>query len=414
MQACNYWAGKWVQQQEYLGVSKEHLKWGFIILASLATILMVVRRAFMGCWGAKASYNLFALTFNSVLNQPMSWFDVTTPGQILGTLAENTSQTDFQTPLNIGVFLDLFSNFVVCCILVMILIPYLAILAVVLMILLYLTMRVYLRTSVDIRKISLDSLSPLINKITEMANSLEVLRAFNKLAWIKRSYESLLEINTSAQIHEKAIGIWMNFRLQLMTSVFCSVAPFLLALSKTEHWKVDTSSSTVVYGTILSGVFLLSNDLSTLAYSYGEIAKGMSSVQRLVEYIRLNSASLKRTKIAEVNHDWPSKGKVEIDNMSVRYGEGPLVLEDMTLTIDTWAEDRDSRTYWQRKEHFSVRTSWTRRALRTGDRGRCGAYKGDETGVQVENRVRRTAAVPPSRHSDERTWTLGSRQARTK
>ena len=60
----------------------------------------------------------------------------------------------------------------------------------------------------------------------------------------------------------------------------------------------------------------------------------MTSVERVVEYIELPSEPLYKGVAAKPSNDWPQKGRIEFENVSLRYDEHlPRAIKDLSLEI---------------------------------------------------------------------------------
>lgn len=89
----------------------------------------------------------------------------------------------------------------------------------------------------------------------------------------------------------------------------------------------------VLFGTILSNVFLIGNQMSFLIFTFSEVAKDMSSVQRIFEYAdyKDHEADWKKP-VPPVN--WPSQGKLVVKRAVARFRPGlPIILNDLNLEI---------------------------------------------------------------------------------
>ena len=337
VQLGNFWAGKWSQQKEYLGFEGDS-QFGMVYLGIAATIFLtlVIRSWCFGVFGSKSSYSLFRRLLINVLRRPMSFFDTTPTGTIMNRCNDDVYQTDFMVPLNLSFFLESLASFLVGVILVVLVLPYLLSLVLVFGVLLFFAMRKYMRTAVELRRLTQLAVSPLLNRVSESIGGVVSVRAYKKIEWMREKFAGGLNMYVSTQIHERLSGVWINFRLELMVSVLVGVTPFMMVLIKTQNWNLSPTtegSNAVIFGTILTNIFLLGNLMGFFIFSFSEVAKGMSSVQRLVEYIDYKEHERPWEK-PQAPAGWPSHGSIRMKNLTLRYRDGlPLVVRGLDFEI---------------------------------------------------------------------------------
>jgi ATP-binding cassette, subfamily C (CFTR/MRP), member 1 len=127
---------------------------------------------------------------------------------------------------------------------------------------------------------------------------------------------------------------WINYRLEIITSFLVGGTAFLVVATK-QIPEINSQISVVVFALVLSWIFALGSILSFTIFTLSEVIKGMSSVERVFEYIRYKEHEQPwETPRAAAN--WPSKGEIEFKNVSVRYREGlPLVLNNVSTKIQS-------------------------------------------------------------------------------
>ena len=126
---------------------------------------------------------------------------------------------------------------------------------------------------------------------------------------------------------------WISFRLDLMVTLVCGLTPFVLAASKVQGWKIVSDGDVVLYGTILSNIFLIGNQMSYFVFTFSEVAKDISAVQRILEYTEVKDQEDAWMKPG-VPKQWPSEGSISVKDVSVRFRPGlPLVLKQLNNEI---------------------------------------------------------------------------------
>ena len=132
-------------------------------------------------------------------------------------------------------------------------------------------------------------------------------RAFGKVEWTKAKFGRNVDLYLNSQIHEGLSAVWFNYRLELMVSLLAGGAPFLIALAKTQGWRMTSASGDIaIFGTILTNILLLGNMVGFFMFAFTEVAKGMSSVERLFEYMNYN-AHERSWDSPKAPENWPSE-----------------------------------------------------------------------------------------------------------
>jgi ABC-type multidrug transport system fused ATPase/permease subunit len=213
--------------------------------------------------------------------------------------------------------------------------PYTLIFVFFLLLLFYFFMRKYMRTSLELRRLTIMAVSPILARLGEAIVGVSVVRAFDKLDWLRKSMNNMIDTYLRAQIHERLSGVWINFRLEIMVGIIAGISPFMIALMKTNGWNLSsTQGNNAIYGTILTNIFLLGNAIGFFVFSFSEVAKGMSSVQRLVEYIEYDIHE-RPWDTPKAPQNWPQEGRIELKNLTLRYrAKLPLVIKGLDFSIE--------------------------------------------------------------------------------
>lgn len=332
-QVSAYWAGKWAEYS-YSGLSTD-TEYGLVYLVIILAMMacLILRSYFWGLFGAIASFNLFKSILWNVLRRPMSFFDTTPNGVIMNRCNDDIFQVDFQIPMIYAFLFEGLAIFIVTFVLLMSLVPYLLIILFFLAIIFYFILRKYVRTSIEIRRLSQLAVSPLLNRVSEMIGGVVSIRAYNKTGFMRDKYSKDLDRITSTQYHERLSSVWINFKLEIIVSVLVVLTPFLIAMVKTEGLTLTSTTSLAAYGTILTNIFVLGSSIPFLIFSFSEVTKGMSSVQRLIEYIEYKEHE-RDWEFPKAPINWPSKGEIEFKNLHIRYRPKlPLVLKGLDFRI---------------------------------------------------------------------------------
>lgn len=96
---------------------------------------------------------------------------------------------------------------------------------------------------------------------------------------------------------------------------------------------VFTTKGIVTVGTVAAFVLYLSNlfePIQQLSQLYGTLQSAAAAVKKLFDVLDTRTTVPERAGAV----DLPADGRIEVDHVSFRYGDGPLVLRDVSLAVD--------------------------------------------------------------------------------
>ena len=189
----------------------------------------------------------------------------------------------------------------------------------------------FVKTSTELRRLFQISTSPIISTVSEMINGLTSIRVFGKVQFMSENFDKRVQLNNSVYLHEAYVAVWMSVWLDLSMAVLIAFVSFFVVL--TRYVNINSTDNDNVYGFVLSTTLSIGGILPMMLFTLSESLKSISSVQRLHEYYS-NDEIERPFETPEAPKKWPSQGKIEVDNLTIRYREGlPLVLKGVNLSV---------------------------------------------------------------------------------
>jgi ATP-binding cassette subfamily C (CFTR/MRP) protein 1 len=176
----------------------------------------------------------------------------------------------------------------------------------------YVLQKIYLRTSRQLRLLDLESKSPLYSHFTETLSGLVTIRAFGWQAQSASKNRRLLDSSQKPYYLLYCIQRWLNLVLDLMLA---GIATVLIA--SVTQMRGTTSAGTL--GIALVNILQFNTTLSFLIRKWTQLETSIGAVAR-VKSFEANTPS--ENKPLEVNlppAQWPMRGKVEFRNVSANY-----------------------------------------------------------------------------------------------
>merc|ERR1712205_22785 len=278
----------------------------------------------------RAAKNLHNKLLGRVLKMPMSFFDTTPSGRIINRFSRDTETIDSVLPGIVVQFLGCISNIITTLAIIcaatlwfMIALPPIF--------LIYISVqRFYIPACRELQRIESITRSPIYSGLGEAVLGVETIRAYRAQAHFILEADLKAQKNADAFISQRMAACWLNMRLRFIGTGIVLLASFLVIQGKVE---AGLAGLTLVYALDVTKYMEHGTNMAS------ELETKMNAVERIVEYLDkpLESSHDTDASVAlGIPVDWPKKGKLEVDNLSMRYRPGlPLVLKNLTFTVNS-------------------------------------------------------------------------------
>ncbi|KAL7753538.1 hypothetical protein RI367_001313 [Sorochytrium milnesiophthora] len=309
-------------QAQIIGI---YVGWG--LLQSVLTMWSNIQFVYAGVRGSQRLHNA---ALNRIMRAPLSFFDQTPLGRIMSRFSKDVDVTD-------NILYDLFRMFfrsfsmslsiiVVMCISTPILIAPLVVL-----IIFYLVVQMFYRTSVrELKRLESITRSPLYAQLGEALTGIVTIRSFGATDRFMELNKTLMDVNNTPYFLQITAQRWLGVRLEL-------IANLLTVLSATFGLVGRHTISPALVGLSLSYALQITMILNNCVFQGAEAESQMNTVERL-DYYAQEIPNEKPAVVpdAQVPENWPSTATIQFDqlNLSYRPDDGvPPVLKDFTLRI---------------------------------------------------------------------------------
>lgn len=327
----DYWLGS--NLKEFFNIENEEqltkYAYSVFIICMIASILL--RSDLLGVSMSKASYYLSKKMLRNYTMRPILYFDTTSAGVIMNKCTKDVATVDSILPrtlyssiLNGTTLAVVFSlasltNFPTVVLLVLFIWGSIEF------------FREYLKTALQLARMSKVSSSPVIGKLGELINGLVVIRQYSKVDFfLKRFFESS-DLHNCVKFHEMAGELWLKIRLEY--SVFLVVCISIVSITTLKCFEFIGAESTVKIAITINYLLSLGGVTGTFMFGVTETIKNFSAVERIqeeVEYSHHEDFGLKGI----VDNSWPNTGSISFQNLQVRYRDDqPLVIKGLDLHI---------------------------------------------------------------------------------
>ncbi|KAL9623731.1 MAG: hypothetical protein Q9160_001961 [Pyrenula sp. 1 TL-2023] len=192
---------------------------------------------------------------------------------------------------------------------------------------LYIIQRFYLRTSRQIRLLELEARAPLYTHFQESLNGLTTIRAFG---WSEKFQEqNMFLLDESQQPFYLLLCIqrWLQVVLDLIVAALAVIMVILIVTLRT---KLDAG----YVGLGLLNIMSFNTTLADAIKNWTKLETSIGAIARIRSFIMTTESEMNVNENLEPPKDWPSKGLVEIRNFAASYdAESRLVLTNVNLDI---------------------------------------------------------------------------------
>lgn len=287
----------------------------------------VLKTFFTYMYGIYASRKIFRKLLKTILHAKVRFFDTTPIGRIMNRFSKDLESTDQELmPYLHGAFYSL-----VECITIVFLItfitPQFIVIALVVTILYYFVGLFYIAGSRELKRFDSITKSPIYQHFSETLVGVTTIRAFgDEIRFIKENLEKI-DANNKPFFYLWVANRWLSFRVDLVGALVVLGAGIFILL---DIDKIDVGLA----GISITYAISFTEGALWLVRFYSEVEMNMNSVERLKEYMHVEQEPYEEKSI-EPNQDWPKEGKIEINDLSLRYApQLPRVIKNVSFTVN--------------------------------------------------------------------------------
>ncbi|XP_051138124.1 ABC transporter C family member 10 [Andrographis paniculata] len=301
----------------------------YLLIGVVSTLFLIVRTVATVMLGMQASRALFSQLLISLFRAPMTFYDSTPLGRILSRVSADLSITDLDIPFNFvftaGSTINCYTNLAVLAVItwqvLFVSVP-----------MIYVAIRLqkyYFASAKELMRINGTTKSFVANHLAESVAGVITIRAFKEEDRFFAKNLELVDTNGSPFFHYFSANEWLIQRLETLSAVVLSFAGLCMVLLPSGTFTSGFIGMALSYGLSLnmSLVFSINNQCMLANY--------IISVERLDQYMHIESEAPEVIEESRPPANWPSEGRVEIKNLEIRYRpDAPLVLCGITCTFE--------------------------------------------------------------------------------
>uniref|UniRef100_A0ACD5ZL39 Uncharacterized protein n=1 Tax=Avena sativa TaxID=4498 RepID=A0ACD5ZL39_AVESA len=301
----------------------------YIVIGVCTMFFLLARSLPVVVLGIQASRSLFSQLLNSLFRAPMSFFDTTPIGRVLSRASSDLNILDLDVPFafmfSLAASLNAYSNLGVLAVVTW------EVLLVSVPMIVFATrlQRYYLASAKELMRLNGTTKSALANHLGESISGAITIRAFEEQDRFFAKNLDLVDKNASPYFCNFAATEWLIQRLEIMSAAVLSFSAFVMVLLPQGTFSPGFVGMALSYGLSLNMSFVFS------IQNQCKLANQIISVERLSQYMDIQSEAAEHVQKNQPAPDWPTDGSVELRDLKIRYRkDAPLVLQGITCKFE--------------------------------------------------------------------------------
>ncbi|ORX63492.1 hypothetical protein BCR32DRAFT_226999, partial [Anaeromyces robustus] len=299
----------------------------YLVLNVIQCLLTLFYSIFMAYTGIRAASKIHKDAISRVIMAPISFFDTTPLGRIINRFSKDQDSLDGMLFVSMQMFFNNLGTAISTISLMIYAAPIFVVALIPLLILYYFVQQFYRSTSRELKRIDSITRSPLYANLTETMQGLPTIRAYNEQERFIKYNQFLIDENNRPQHLQITAQRWLGLRLE-------SIGAFLVLFDGISGLLLKDHISAPLLGLSLSYSLQVTSCLNGVVRQFCDTEVHMNSAERLLYYA--NDIEMENQKGLDAPKDWPSKGKIELKNLTMKYAPHlPPVLHNINLDIES-------------------------------------------------------------------------------
>ncbi|KAJ2926808.1 hypothetical protein H1R20_g10265, partial [Candolleomyces eurysporus] len=261
------------------------------------------------------SQNLHRSSIHNIFHAPMSFFDTTPLGRVLGVFGKDIDIVDNQLPISMRMLVLTVAGVIGSIVTIGVIEPYFFIVAVFVATAYHLLASFYRASAREIKRLDSMLRSLLYSHLSESLTGLSTLRSYGQLPRFVRDNEFFIDLEARAVFLAHTNQRWLTVRLDVCGGILV----FFVALFSV----LNTSDISPAH----AGLIL----------TFTKVENYMNAVERISHYSDSKSISQEpphENPDTKPGPQWPEKGSIDFNEVSMKYRPGlPNVLHSISMSI---------------------------------------------------------------------------------
>ncbi|KAJ3652255.1 hypothetical protein Zmor_018236 [Zophobas morio] len=271
------------------------------------------------------STNLHNNMFRKIVSCSMYFFNTNESGRILNRFSKDIGLIDENLPLSMMDTFQISLNVLAIAVIIAVVNPWILVPTVIMFALFYVYRKIFLASSRNLKRIEGRARSPIYSHVTSSLEGISTIRAFGAQTMLQNEFDERQDSHSSSFYMFLACDGAFGFWLDLCCVIFLGIVTFSILFMGSENYGANM-------GLAITQSIMMTGLLQWGMKQSGQLENQMTSVERVVEYTKLEPESDEGTK--QTPKEWPTNGKIKFNCVSFRYSsQDPWVLRKLIFDI---------------------------------------------------------------------------------
>jgi len=332
---ANFWLSIWAEATANAAMNQTTVDSFYYINIYAAfgiggVICLTIRALTMAIHRLKASRKLHNDLTDSIMQAPVAFFDVTPIGRVLNRFAADMDKIDLELTQSLSQAVSTMYSVlgavsaIVAATKGTLLIAFAPIAWI-----FYVIQKWFRKSSTELQRAASVAQSPIFTDFSQMLSGTSTIRAYGKQTKFFNNCQNSFDKYNALFGSIQQANFWLGLRLDMLGgSVGAVIGAVALATNNVDFIPAGWVGLALSYSIEVTGY--LKHGVRMIA----QVEADLSSVERVLHYsnnVEHEAASV--TKLDPPLTEWPSKGEIQIQNASMRYRDGPLVLKNISVSF---------------------------------------------------------------------------------
>uniref|UniRef100_A0A8C8J8V5 ATP-binding cassette, sub-family C (CFTR/MRP), member 3 n=1 Tax=Oncorhynchus tshawytscha TaxID=74940 RepID=A0A8C8J8V5_ONCTS len=326
---ANVWLSQWTND-EAQNMTQENVSMRVGVYAALGItqgILVMVSSFTLAMGNIGAARKLHYALLDNKFHTPQSFFDTTPIGRVINRFSKDIYVIDEALPSTVLMFLGTFFSSLSTMIVIVASTPIFAVVIAPLTFIYVFVQRFYVATSRQLKRLESVTRSPIYSHFSETVTGSSVIRAYGRRDAFVLMSDVKVDDNQKSYYPGIVANRWLGVRIEFIGNCIVLFAALFAVIGK-------NNLNPGLVGLSVSYALLVTMSLNWMVRMTSDLESNIVAVERVKEYSETKIEAPWEVEDKKPSPDWPSQGKVEFLDYSVRYREGlDLVLKNLTLSV---------------------------------------------------------------------------------
>lgn len=191
--------------------------------------------------------------------------------------------------------------------------------------------KIFVTSTRELKRLEGLARSPMFAMLSEALSGVATIRANNASMFFAKKFREAHDTHTRAFFSFIACSRWVGFRMDSLMFLLMSLVSFLAVLFQEQGWfQIDPA----ILGLSISLLLQLAGLFQWCIRQSAEVVNQFVSVERVLEFGKIESEAALEIDTDKHLGDWPNKGEIEVQGLAVRYRPAlPRALDGATFKI---------------------------------------------------------------------------------